>query len=71
MKKQLSNTKLAINWGVKSVTCKHMDTTEGLLNLAEVIAKENGVNAGETILVTGGTPGVRGTTSYLQLITVK
>ena len=63
--------KLAINWGVKSVTCKHMDTTEGLLNLAEVIAKENGVNAGETILVTGGTPGVRGTTSYLQLITVK
>ena len=48
-----------------------MDTTEGLLNLAEVIAKENGVNAGETILVTGGTPGVRGTTSYLQLITVK
>ena len=32
--------------------------------------KENGVNAGETILVTGGTPGVRGTTSYLQLITV-
>ena len=63
--------KLAINWGVKSVTCKHMDTTEGLLNLAEVIAKENGVNAGETILVTGGTPGVEGTTSYLQLITVK
>ena len=63
--------KLAINWGVKSVICKHMDTTEGLLNLAEVIAKENGVNAGETILVTGGTPGVRGTTSYLQLITVK
>ena len=48
-----------------------MDTREGLLNLAEVIAKENGVNAGETILVTGGTPGVGGSTNYLQLITVK
>ena len=63
--------KLALNWGVKAVACKQMDTTEGLLNLAEVIAKENGVNAGETILVTGGTPGIKGTTSYLQLITVK
>ena len=25
----------------------------------------------KTILVTGGTPGIEGTTSYLQLITVK
>ena len=48
--------KLAINWGIKAVVCKQMDTREGLLNLAEVIAKENGINAGETILVTGGTP---------------
>ena len=63
--------KLALNWGVKPVTCKQMDTTEGLLNLAEVIAKENGIDAGQTILVTGGTPGIEGTTSYLQLITVK
>ena len=63
--------KLAINWGIKAVVCKQMDTREGLLNLAEVIAKENGINAGETILVTGGTPGVEGTTSYLQLVTVK
>lgn len=63
--------KLALNWGVKAVSCKQMDTTEGLLNLAEVIAKENGIHAGETILVTGGTPGIKGTTSYLQLITVK
>ena len=63
--------KLAINWGIKAVVCKQMDTRECLLNLAEVIAKENGINAGETILVTGGTPGVEGTTSYLQLVTVK
>ena len=48
-----------------------MDTTQGLLDLAQVIAIENGVDAGQTILVTGGTPGVEGTTSYLQLITVK
>ena len=48
-----------------------MDTTEGLLNLAEVIAKENGIEEGQKILVTGGTPGIKGTTSYLQLLTVK
>lgn len=63
--------KLALHWGVTAVKCKHMDTTEGLLNLAEVIAKENGVQAGEQILVTGGTPGVQGKTNYLQLIEVK
>ena len=63
--------KLALHWGVKTVKCKHMDTTEGLINLAEVIAKENGVEAGEQILVTGGTPGVEGQTNYLELITVK
>ena len=63
--------KLALHWGVKAVKCKHMDTTEGLINLAQVIAKENGVMAGEQILVTGGTPGVEGKTNYLQLIEVK
>ena len=63
--------KLALSWGVKPVICKKMDTKEGLLNLAEVIAKENGIEEGQTILVTGGTPGVKGTTSYLQLVTVK
>ena len=34
-------------------------------------AKENGVVAGESILVTGGTPGVEGKTNYLQLLEVK
>ena len=63
--------KLALNWGVKPVICQRIDTKEGLLNLAEVIAKENGIEEGQTILVTGGNPGVKGTTSYLQLVTVK
>ena len=63
--------KLALHWGVKTVKCNHMNTTEGLINLAEIIAKENGIEAGEQILVTGGTPGVEGQTNYLQLITVK
>ena len=48
-----------------------METTEGLLNLADIIAKEYGIESGETILVTGGTPGVEGKTNYLQLLTVK
>ena len=63
--------KLSLHWGVTTTKCGHMDTTEGLLNLAEVIAKEHGVESGEQILVTGGTPGVSGQTNYLQLITVK
>lgn len=63
--------KLALNWGVKAVTCKHMNTTEGLLKLAEVIAKENDIEVGQKILVTGGTPGVEGMTNYLHLLTVK
>ena len=62
--------KLALHWGIRASKCNHMDSTEGLISLAEVIAKENGVESGDMILVTGGTPGVAGKTNYLQLITV-
>lgn len=62
--------RLSLNWGVIPALCNVMDSREGLLNLAVLLAKENGVRQGETILVTGGTPGVKGTTSYLQLITI-
>ena len=62
---------LAINWGVKSLLCKQMDTRAAMIEYAQVIAKENLVEPGEQIIVTAGTPGVAGTTSYLELITVK
>ena len=62
--------KLALHWGVTAVKCNHMSSTESLIQLAQIIAKENGVEAGEQIIVTGGTPGVSGQTNYLQLITV-
>ena len=42
--------KLAINWGIKAVVCKQMDTREGLLNLAEVIAKENGIKDRKSVV---------------------
>ena len=48
-----------------------MKSKEGLVNLAQVVAKEVGVSAGEKVLVTGGTPGVTGQTNYLELVTVK
>ena len=32
---------LAINWGVKSVLCKQMDTRAAMIEYAQVIAKEN------------------------------
>lgn len=63
--------KLALHWGVTTVKCNHMSSTESLIQLAQIIAKENGVVAGEQIIVTGGTPGVSGQTNYLQLITVQ
>jgi pyruvate kinase len=63
--------KLAISWGVKPVLVNEMKSKEGLVNLANVVAKENGITAGEKVLVTGGTPGVVGQTNYLELITVK
>ena len=62
---------LALNWGVKPVLVKEMKSKEGLVNLAQVVAKEVGVSAGEKVLVTGGTPGVTGQTNYLELVTVK
>lgn len=62
---------LALNWGVKSVLCKQMDTRAQMIEYAQIIAKENFVQPGEQILVTGGTPGVAGKTSYLELVTVK
>ena len=63
--------RLALHWGVTTVKCKHMNSTERLIQLAQIIAKENGVEAGEQIIVTGGTPGVEGKTNYLQLIEVQ
>lgn len=63
--------RLALHWGVTAVKCNHMSSTEGLIQLAQIIAKENGVESGEQIIVTGGTPGVSGQTNYLQLITVE
>ena len=63
--------KLAISWGVKPVLVNEMKSKEGLVNLANVVAKENGIAAGEKVLVTGGTPGVTGQTNYLELVTVK
>ena len=62
---------LAINWGVLPVKCKHMQTRATMMDYAEILAKENGVQSGELILVTGGKPGISGDTSYLELIRVK
>ena len=62
---------LAINWGVKPVKCKTMKTRSSMMDYAEIIAKENGVESGELILVTGGKPGLKGDTSYLELVRVK
>ncbi len=63
--------KLALSWGVKPVLVGDMKTKEDFVNLANVLVKEEGISAGEKVLVTGGTPGVVGQTNFLQLITVQ
>lgn len=66
----LTTRALAINWGVKTVRCKNLESRSGMIEYAKVIAKEQGVQNGDLILVTGGTPGVKGDTSYLELVRV-
>ena len=62
---------LALNWGVKGIVCKSMDDRKKQVEYAEILAKENGVEPGEEIIVIAGAPGVKGTTSFLELVTVK
>ena len=62
---------LALNWGVKAVPCKPLNSRISMIDYASIIARENGVKPGQKIIVTGGTPGVKGTTSYLELIEFK
>lgn len=62
---------LALNWGVKAVPCKQLNSRISMIDYASIIARENGVKPGQKILVTGGTPGVKGATSYLELVEVK
>ncbi|MBO6046880.1 MAG: pyruvate kinase [Erysipelotrichaceae bacterium] len=62
---------VALSWGVKPVMCKQMKSMQGLINLAKVIALENGANMGDKFIITGGTPGVSGQTNYLELVTLK
>ena len=38
-----NNRALAINWGVKPVICKFMSTRSVMMDYAELIARENGV----------------------------
>ena len=62
---------LALNWGVKAVPCKPLNSRISMIDYASIIARENGVKPGQKIIVTGGTPGVKGATSYLELVEVK
>lgn len=62
---------LAINWGVKPVISKTLESRGSMIEYANIIAREQGAQSGDMILVTGGTPGVKGDTSYLELVIVK
>lgn len=63
--------KLALTWGVTPIMCRNMPSCETMLNYAELIAKEYGCEAGQLVIVTGGTPGNQGQTNFLNLITLK
>lgn len=61
---------LSLSWGVKPCSCVSLTTRASMIDYAQIIAKENNVKSGELILVTGGTPGLKGDTSYLELVRV-
>lgn len=62
---------LSLNWGVRAVLCKQMETRVSMIEYAQIIAKENGIEAGQKIIVTAGTPGTSGTTSFLELVLIQ
>lgn len=62
---------LALNWGVKPMLCKQLTSRISMIDYANIIAKEHGIQIGELILVTAGTPGVEGATSYLELVKIR
>ncbi len=61
---------LSLSWGVKPCSCVSLGSRASMIDYAQIIAKENNVKAGQLILVTGGTPGLKGDTSYLELVRV-
>lgn len=61
---------LAINWGVKPVLSKTLTSRSDMIEYARILAKENGAKEGDLIIVTGGAPGVKGDTSYLEIVRI-
>jgi len=62
---------LGLHWGITPVMVKAVKSTETMLNYAELIAKEFGCEAGDTVIVTGGAAGRPGSTNFLNLVTLK
>ncbi len=64
---------LMLNWGVIPVVTDRPDSTDDMFDLAERIAKEQGlVEAGDDIVIVAGVPvGVAGSTNTMRVRTVK
>ncbi len=59
---------LALNWGVKGMVCPPMNDRSAQVEYAKVISKEDGFEAGDKIIVVAGAAGVKGTTSFLEVV---
>ena len=64
---------LMLNWGVIPVVTGRPDSTDDMFDLAERIAKEQGlVEAGDNIVIVAGVPvGVAGSTNTMRVRTVQ
>lgn len=62
---------LTLSWGVKGTKTNQLNSRSGMLEYANLLAKENGIGEGNLIIVTGGDPRVGGITSFLELMRVK
>ncbi len=63
---------LMLNWGVIPIVTNRPDSTDDMFDLAERIAKEQGlVEAGDDIIIVAGVPvGVAGSTNTMRVRTV-
>jgi pyruvate kinase len=60
--------RLAVYWGVTPVVIKEAATTDEMFTIAEEVVKRTGVaKKGDRVVITSGTPGVRGSTDLVKV----
>lgn len=62
---------LAANWGVHTMVSDQQNTKENEIEMANVVAKANGFNVGDTIIVVAGYPTGTGSTNVMRIVEIE